>query len=268
MLTAGVLISGTGTNLQAILDRVADGTLACRVAVVISNRAGAGGLERARGAGVATRVIDHRAFAGREAFDAALAGVLDAGWRAQKEREVRDLLLACAGVFAEATAADFRVAPGGEIEVTASAMNRSPAAVTLDAVELPWSDAGAGVVALGRTLPIAKGGGAAEAIEKVLEAAPDNVGALLTLARLHERSERWDDAAAALERAAQSAGAPAEVAEIQFRTAEALRRKLILLSAGTWGQVVRIIPPLVTTEGEVDQAVSIIGESLQAAGAS
>ena len=66
---------------------------------------------------------------------------------------------------------------------------------------------------------------AAEAIEKVLEAAPDNVGALLTLARLHERSERWDDAAAALERAAGSAGSPAEVAEIQFRTAEALRRK-------------------------------------------
>jgi tetratricopeptide (TPR) repeat protein len=66
---------------------------------------------------------------------------------------------------------------------------------------------------------------AAEAIEKVLEAAPENVGALLTLARLHERSERWDDAAAALERAASSAGAPAEVAEIQFRTAETLRRK-------------------------------------------
>jgi 4-aminobutyrate aminotransferase len=50
--------------------------------------------------------------------------------------------------------------------------------------------------------------------------------------------------------------------------AEALRRKLILLSAGTWGQVVRIIPPLVTTEDEVEQAVSIIGESLAAAGAS
>jgi LmbE family N-acetylglucosaminyl deacetylase len=98
-------------------------------------------------------------------IDAALAGVLDAGWRAQKEREVRDLMLSCAGVFAEATAADFRVAPGGEIEVTASAMNRSPGAVTLDAIELPWSDAGAGMVAMGRTLPIAKGGGAAEAIE-------------------------------------------------------------------------------------------------------
>jgi 4-aminobutyrate aminotransferase len=50
--------------------------------------------------------------------------------------------------------------------------------------------------------------------------------------------------------------------------AEALRRKLILLSAGTWGQVVRIIPPLVTTADEVDQAVSILGESLDAAGAS
>ena len=48
MITAGVLISGTGTNLQAILDRVADGTLDCRVAVVISNRDQAAGLERAR----------------------------------------------------------------------------------------------------------------------------------------------------------------------------------------------------------------------------
>ena len=76
MVTAGVLISGTGTNLQAILDRVADGTLDCRVALVISNREQAAGLERARRAGVPTRVIDHRAFAGREAFDAALVEAL------------------------------------------------------------------------------------------------------------------------------------------------------------------------------------------------
>jgi 4-aminobutyrate aminotransferase len=48
---------------------------------------------------------------------------------------------------------------------------------------------------------------------------------------------------------------------------EALKRHLILLSAGTWGQVVRIIPPLVTTESEVDQGLSIIKESLEAAGA-
>ena len=49
--------------------------------------------------------------------------------------------------------------------------------------------------------------------------------------------------------------------------AEALARKLILLSAGSWGQVVRIIPPLVTTPDEVELAIGIIGASLEAAGA-
>ena len=44
--------------------------------------------------------------------------------------------------------------------------------------------------------------------------------------------------------------------------AAALDRHLLLLSCGTWSQVVRIIPPLVTTEAEIDQAVEIIGESL------
>jgi 4-aminobutyrate aminotransferase len=48
---------------------------------------------------------------------------------------------------------------------------------------------------------------------------------------------------------------------------EALSRQLILLSAGSYGQVVRFIPPLVTTEAEVDQAVDIIADSLAAAGA-
>jgi tetratricopeptide (TPR) repeat protein len=66
---------------------------------------------------------------------------------------------------------------------------------------------------------------AAEALEKVLEVAPDNAGALLSLARLQEGSERWDEATATLERAAANAGAPAEVAEIHFRTAEILRKK-------------------------------------------
>ena len=66
---------------------------------------------------------------------------------------------------------------------------------------------------------------ATEALEKVLEVAPDNAAALLTLARLHERSERWDDAGAALERAAASASTPGEVAEIQFRSANILRNK-------------------------------------------
>jgi tetratricopeptide (TPR) repeat protein len=66
---------------------------------------------------------------------------------------------------------------------------------------------------------------AADALEKVLEVDPDNAGALLSLARLHERTERWDDAAEALERAAAHAASPAEMAEIHFRTAAIQRNK-------------------------------------------
>jgi tetratricopeptide (TPR) repeat protein len=66
---------------------------------------------------------------------------------------------------------------------------------------------------------------AAEALEKVLQVAPTNAGALLSLARLHEAAERWDEAAEALERAAANASVPAEIAEIQFRNAQILIRK-------------------------------------------
>jgi phosphoribosylglycinamide formyltransferase-1 len=72
MLPLGVLISGRGSNLMAVLDAIADGRLAARVSLVISNRPGAQGLARAAAAGVATEVIDHRAFSDRESFDAAL----------------------------------------------------------------------------------------------------------------------------------------------------------------------------------------------------
>jgi phosphoribosylglycinamide formyltransferase-1 len=78
VLTVGILASGSGTNLQAILDRVADGSLAVRVAVVLSNRAGAGALARAERAEIPTVVLDHRTYASREAFDAAVTEVLRA----------------------------------------------------------------------------------------------------------------------------------------------------------------------------------------------
>ena len=56
-------------------------------------------------------------------------------------------------------------------------------------------------------------------------------------------------------------------AEITKRViAEALGRKLIVLSAGSYGQVSRIIPPLVTTADEVDMALSILEDSIKAAG--
>jgi len=77
-IALGVLISGTGSNLQAILDAIAEKKLDARVAVVISNVATAKGLDRARAAGVPTLVIDHKAFQGREAFDSAVAESLRA----------------------------------------------------------------------------------------------------------------------------------------------------------------------------------------------
>ena len=75
-LDLGVLISGRGSNLQAILDAIAEGRLDARVRVVISNRPDAGGLERAASAGVPTRVIPHQGFPDRASFDAALAAAL------------------------------------------------------------------------------------------------------------------------------------------------------------------------------------------------
>ena len=74
----GVLASGGGTNLQAILDAIAAGSLDARVAVVVSNEPGAGALDRARAAGVEALVIDHKAFADRRAFDAAVVEALRA----------------------------------------------------------------------------------------------------------------------------------------------------------------------------------------------
>lgn len=72
----GVLLSGEGTNFQAILDAIAAGTLQARVAVVISNVASAGGLERARKAGIPAIVVDHRKFSSRRDFDNACVEVM------------------------------------------------------------------------------------------------------------------------------------------------------------------------------------------------
>ena len=72
----GVLISGRGSNLQALIDAIAEGRLDARIAVVISNRADAHGLERARAAGIETLVRDHRGFGSRDDYDRALAGEL------------------------------------------------------------------------------------------------------------------------------------------------------------------------------------------------
>jgi len=68
----GVLISGSGTNLQAIIDSAERGELNAEVVCVISNKADAFGLERARKKGIPAIHLDHRSFAGRSEYDAAL----------------------------------------------------------------------------------------------------------------------------------------------------------------------------------------------------
>ena len=75
-LRLGVLASGGGTNLQAIIDRCQERNFPAEIAVVIANNPGAGALDRARQAGIPARCINHRDFAGREEFDTALVAAL------------------------------------------------------------------------------------------------------------------------------------------------------------------------------------------------
>ncbi|MFJ3049023.1 phosphoribosylglycinamide formyltransferase [Pseudomonas nitroreducens] len=72
-----VLISGSGSNLQALIDSLAGAETPAVIRAVISNRADAYGLERARQAGIETCFLDHKAYADRESFDAALIQAID-----------------------------------------------------------------------------------------------------------------------------------------------------------------------------------------------
>ena len=74
----GVLISGRGSNLGALADAIDDGRLRAAIAIVISNRPDAPGLELARSRGIPTAVVKHRDYESRDAFDAALAEQLRA----------------------------------------------------------------------------------------------------------------------------------------------------------------------------------------------
>jgi phosphoribosylglycinamide formyltransferase-1 len=84
----GVLISGEGSNLQAIIDAAGRGELRADIRLVISNRSEAPGIQRAHRAGIATQFLDHRRFDSREEFDRKLVAALTA-------HQVE--LVACAG---------------------------------------------------------------------------------------------------------------------------------------------------------------------------
>src|SRR5688572_2206820 len=85
----GVLISGRGSNLQAIIDAIADGRLDATIAIVIANKADAGGLERARKAGIETLTLSHRGWPSRADYDRALV----------TELRARDVRLVCLAGF-------------------------------------------------------------------------------------------------------------------------------------------------------------------------
>jgi phosphoribosylglycinamide formyltransferase-1 len=85
----GVLVSGRGSNLQALIDAIADGRLDASIAIVISNVAGAGALDRARQAGIETAVLDHRGWPSRDDYDRALV----------EEFRARDVGLVCLAGF-------------------------------------------------------------------------------------------------------------------------------------------------------------------------
>ena len=93
----GVLISGQGSNLQAIIDAIADGGLDAEIAVVVSNNPSAPGLERAKQAGIETQYIDHKDYVSREQFDLA---VVD-------ELKKRDVALVCLAGFMRLLSAEF-----------------------------------------------------------------------------------------------------------------------------------------------------------------
>jgi phosphoribosylglycinamide formyltransferase-1 len=93
----GVLISGRGSNLKAIIDAIAEHRLDATIAVVISNRADAPGLMHARQAGIETLVLSHKGYAAREDYDRIVI-------KALKDREVA---LVCLAGFMRLLSAEF-----------------------------------------------------------------------------------------------------------------------------------------------------------------
>ena len=75
-LSIGVLISGSGTNLQAIIDAIEAGKLDAKIAVVLSNKADAPGLARAQQHGIPTEVLSHKNYSSREAYDETVVTLL------------------------------------------------------------------------------------------------------------------------------------------------------------------------------------------------
>ena len=122
----GVLISGRGSNLQAIIDAIADERLDATIAVVISNKKDAQGLARAQKAGIETLYLNHKDYDSREAFDTAVV----------TELEKRDVGLVClAGFMRLLSPAFVKAFPNAILNIHPSLL---PSFVGLDAQTQAW----------------------------------------------------------------------------------------------------------------------------------
>jgi phosphoribosylglycinamide formyltransferase-1 len=168
----GVLISGRGSNLQALIDAIEDGRLDAEIAVVISNQEEAAGLERARRAGIEAVGISHRGWPSREAYDRALADALKA----------RDVGLVCLAGFMRLVGAPLLDAfpnaivnihpsllpafPGVDAQAQAIAHGVKVSGVT---VHLVTPELDAGPIVLQRSVPVLEHDTAATLAARILE---------------------------------------------------------------------------------------------------
>ena len=168
-----VLISGRGSNLRAIVSAVRAGGLRARVAVVLSNRADAAGLDYARSEGLATAVIRHGGFASREAYDTALV----------QELSRHEVLLVCLAGFMRQLGAGFCDAfPNAVLNIHPSLLPSFPGlhaqrqalrhGVTLSGatVHFVWPELDAGPILMQAAVPVLPGDNEESLSDRILVA--------------------------------------------------------------------------------------------------
>jgi phosphoribosylglycinamide formyltransferase-1 len=182
----GVLISGRGSNLQAIIDAIADRRLDATIAVVISNQENAGGLDRARRAGIETLTLSHRGWPSREDYDRALVAELRA----------RDVRLVClAGFMRLFSSVMLDAFPNAILNIHPSLLpafpGLHPQQQALDhgvkvsgvTVHLVTADLDAGPIVIQRTVPVLEGDTADSLAARILveehKAYPEAVATIL-----------------------------------------------------------------------------------------
>ena len=182
----GVLVSGRGSNLQSLIDAIAEHRLEASIAVVISNREDVLALDRARAAGIETVVLSHRGWPSREEYDAALV----------RELQTRSVGLVClAGFMRIFSPIMVRAFPNAILNIHPSLLPSFPGLhpqrqalahgvkVSGVTVHLVTDDLDAGPIVVQRTVQILDGDTEASLAARILEqehlAYPEAVGIVL-----------------------------------------------------------------------------------------